>query len=65
LRGEGEKIMSKQRRYVITLTNEQLMCLQRIVRDILEGKAPHLGSEEDRQAGKKILKALERGVPLS
>ena len=51
----------KNKKHLIILTNEQGICLQRIVKDILDGKKPTLGSEEDRQAGMKILKALQTG----
>ena len=51
--------------YLIILTGEQLLHLQHIVSDLIAGKTVHIGAaEDDKIAGKKILKALEKAKRL-
>ncbi|MCJ7459842.1 MAG: hypothetical protein MUP17_12775 [candidate division Zixibacteria bacterium] len=54
--------MKKGSKYIITLTNEQASSLIRVLIDILKGKVPRLGGEEDRKAGEKIVEAIRKGI---
>ena len=54
-----------EQRYMITLNGEQLSCLRDIVHKLLKGRPVQMAdAEKDFQAGKNILKALERPTRL-